>query len=238
MLQTHQGNPECWVEPFCGNSSLWSLSYEWWFYLLYFPTISLIDSKKQKYIVILLSLFGLAVNLFFENPLTHFLQMFPIWWLGVEMAKEYIEKSRITINGQIRYLKLLIIPAAWLLVLNTMWYFDGKPMSFISYPFLDLRYFISTIILFFSALIWQNTHFIGYKSISPMLIFFGSFSYSLYLIHFPIICYVTLLPRKNMMWLDLVLKILISFVLAFIMERLFQKWVNIVCRRFFPEFVK
>jgi len=235
MLQTHPGNPECFFEPFCANNSLWSISYEWWFYMIYFPLVHFISPKKQKYVVIALCLFGMAFNSFFANPFTHFLVLFPVWWLGVEMAKEYLETSTITFRRQATYIYLLLTPAFWMLIVNILWYRSGREMFFITYPFLDLRYFISTIGLFIIAMIWKNNNFIGYHSLRTPFVFTGSFSYTLYLIHFPIICFLTLLPGKNLFWDDLLLKIVISFVLSYVIEKFFQEWINKKTRQFLVQ---
>jgi len=37
MLQDVSTKPGVWIEPFFGNSPLWSLSYEWLYYLIFFP---------------------------------------------------------------------------------------------------------------------------------------------------------------------------------------------------------
>jgi len=226
MLQDHSGRPGGWFAPFSENMPLWSLSYEWWFYMMYFPIHNRIPPNRQKYLVISLGFLGQGIQIFWPNPLCHFLILFPIWWLGVEIAKEFISKKFITLQGQVHYLLLLFLPLFYHALVNFQWLADGKKISFITYPFVDLRYFASTIGLFGIALIWQRTKFLGYSKIFQPFIRVATFSYALYVLHYPIICNLRFIPGDHWFYPDLILRIAFSFGIAIIAERVIQPWIN------------
>ena len=226
MIQDHPGRPYVWILPFCGNDPLWSLAYEWWFYVLYFPLVKYCPSRWQKVLVVFIGGIGIAFDWFFPNPPCHYLALMPVWWFGVEMAKEYLASGRITLSGQRADLFLLLVPLVSYLIITLDWHFRGKPLAFITYPLVDLRYFISTLILFFMALIWRRFDFVGYKVVSRPLIFIGTFSYALYVFHYPIILHFRLFSDPSYFYFDLFIRLLFCFWLSFIIERYFQIWVN------------
>jgi peptidoglycan/LPS O-acetylase OafA/YrhL len=226
MLQDHPGRPSPWFLPFCGNDPLWSLAYEWWFYMLYFPIVKYCPSRWQKVFVFSLAGIGIAFDSFFPNPPCHYLALLPIWWFGVEMAKEYLASGKITLRGQRAYLLLLLLPLVSYLALTLEWHYNGKPLFFIAYPLVDLRYFVSTLFLFLLALIWRRFDFSGHRIFSRPLIFIGTFSYALYVFHYPLISRLRLFGDNHLFYLDLFLRLLLAFALSFLVERYFQPWIN------------
>jgi len=235
MLQDHPGRPSPWFLPFCGNDPLWSLAYEWWFYMLYFPLVKFCSSGWQKVLVFSLAGIGIFFDSLLPNSPCHYLALLPVWWFGVEMAKEYLASGSITLSGQRAYLFLLLVPLVSYLVITLDWHFSGKPLAFITYPLVDLRYFISTLILFFMALIWRRFDFVGYKVMSRPLIFIGTFSYALYVFHYPIILHLRLFSHPSYFFFDLFIRLLFCFWLSFVIERYFQTWVNRVTNHWFAK---
>ena len=226
MLQDHPGRPSPWFLPFCGNDPLWSLAYEWWFYMLYFPLVKYCPSGWQRFLVFSLAGIGIAFDSFFPNPPCHYLALLPVWWFGVEMAKEFLASGRITLYGQRTYLSLLLVPLIFYLAVTLNWHFSGKPLALIAYPLVDLRYFVSTLGLFFMALFWRRLDFSGHRIFSRPLIFIGTFSYALYVFHYPLIFRLRLFGDNHLFYLDLFLRLLLAFALSFFVERYFQPWIN------------
>ena len=73
-----------------GNSPLWSLSYEWWFYMLYLPLITLVSWDHRRNVLIFAVNTGLTL-LYTIHP-TFFFRLgmyFAIWWAGAQAAACY-----------------------------------------------------------------------------------------------------------------------------------------------------
>jgi peptidoglycan/LPS O-acetylase OafA/YrhL len=138
MLQDHPGRPSPWFLPFCGNDPLWSLAYEWWFYMLYFPLIKFCSSGWQK--VLVFSLEGIRIFFYSlcPNPPCHYPSILPVWWFGVEMAKEYLASGGITLSVQSTYLFLLLVPLVSHLIITIDRHFSGKPLALSPIPFSTL----------------------------------------------------------------------------------------------------
>ena len=94
MLQDFSsGKPGVWVTPFADNVPLWSLSYEWWFYMMFFPIYARVAPRYQLPLVALLSLGGLLTYARWPNQISLFLLYFILWWTGLELARTYCEKK-------------------------------------------------------------------------------------------------------------------------------------------------
>lgn len=91
-----------WVDTYYGNSPLWSLSYEWWFYIFFIPLglNGRFAGGKSLVFALIVSVFGFLGYQYAPNQLCLFLGYLFIWWAGVELAKEYSVTGRATFFGQ------------------------------------------------------------------------------------------------------------------------------------------
>ncbi len=225
MLQDRD-NPGRWFAPFSGNIPLWSLSYEWWFYMLYFPICQKVAPARQRYWVIALCILGLAVNSFWPNPPGNVLMLFPIWWWGVELAREYLATKTITWRGQAGYLGLLIVPVGYYLAASVDWVLEGKRVALLYYPFVNLRFYVAGVGIFVAGMIWGKFQFRGYRWLLHPFSLVSTFSYALYVFHFPIICDFRIFSGTHWYYADLAARIGLVFALSLVVERYFQRWIN------------
>ena len=88
-----------WIDTFAGNTPLWSLSYEWWFYMMFFPIVTLLTvwPLRQRAFVFLLSVFGFLSYHAIPNQISLFLSYFFIWWTGVFSWYRSFRKSAIAV---------------------------------------------------------------------------------------------------------------------------------------------
>lgn len=191
------------------NSPLWSLAYEFWYYL-FFPILLFfyLYDKKYKFLYFF-SLIFLIIYLFPSDLVIGF-----IYWLfgfiGYILNRNYLNSGKL-------FLKFFSLFSFLLFLLIDQFY-----KTYISHIFLS----ISTGILILN---WND---FSLKSIylKKIILFFSNISFSLYLIHFPIMAFIFFvflaptqyLPIFNSFFIFFIIFffiIFISFIFWFIFEK-------------------
>lgn len=207
-----------YVDPWGSDFALWSLKFEWWFYMLY-PLFFLLTRKSAlAAFCLLLALYLLSFQTsIWPNKLL--LQVFScmiIWWFGVILADSYTGRLKLSFKLFIPF--LLVIP---LLVLSR-----NKIDKQIQDVLWGLG--LSGLLALFLQLIKQNRLpkiFISLKGL-------GSFSYTLYIIHTPILVFMSgyLLKRYKglpltfeFVFLGIFICLLFSWLVHFAVEKPFIK---------------
>ncbi|MCT7951896.1 acyltransferase [Ancylothrix sp. C2] len=72
--------PGNWFSPFLGNLPLWSLSYEWWFYMLFYPIYKFLPESKRLYIILAFSACCYLIFTAYPNHLCLVGSYLIIWW--------------------------------------------------------------------------------------------------------------------------------------------------------------
>lgn len=163
------------VPIFGSNGPLWSLMYEWWFYMLY-PLLFLLYRKNifiSYFVVVLLLIFflvgGTTTIVLFDKVLSYLF----IWWLGVVLADIYV--NRIIINKKVLFPLVIFLPL--IPILHVL-----KINALLSDTITALGVFGFFMILFY----WFERK----RKIMILLgkcSFLGRPSYTLYVIHFPLL---------------------------------------------------
>ena len=150
------------------DGPLWSLMYEWWFYMLYIPLIGLF--RKNKYVVIAAVLVVWFVNLRYGSAMPvlvhNVLVSFIIWFSGLLLADMLLYKS-IDMKAAAVYLLLMIAGAV-----------AGDFAS------VGIGIILTVAITILLYLILTTSMFDFLKRFEKL----GSFSYTLYAVHMPIVC--------------------------------------------------
>ncbi len=169
------------VSPVWGNSPLWSLSYEWWFYMAYYPLVRYISEPKYRnLLVFILSAICAFVYWFYPVAIVRYLMYFSIWWSGVYLAQVYIENKsydlKILMNSIFFMLFIMIILAIG--AINKQ-----SGISLGIHPWLEVRHFFATFV--FLLLLWGVSKFHRYIQFYwfEKLAFLAPFSYVLYVSH-------------------------------------------------------
>jgi peptidoglycan/LPS O-acetylase OafA/YrhL len=206
-----------------GNSALWSLSYEWWFYILFIP-ISRFKNKNTVAIVIV----GISALLYIMYPIQIFrwLMYFGIWWSGVMLANFYLDKE---LNFKNIFTKIiipaLILPFLFLIFKALTTTFDSIGV----YPVLEIRHFASAILFILIAFIWKKTHWLGYNFFKP-LEQIAPCSYGLYVLHLPVIMIFQPIVSEyieNSIIQFIIIGLLVVLI-SFLLETRFQEKLNSV----------
>ena len=152
--------------PFGLNGPLWSLTYEFWYYIL-FPCLVLMfrsSTKGKRFFYLLVSI---VISIFVGQKI---MEYFLIWLLGaiIPLIKPLnIEKA---------FLKYIILLTSLLFAIISLYYEAGS-----SY-FLDLRVGIMFALLTYLIVSFFNNGSVKYNI--PK--YFAGFSYTLYLTHYPL----------------------------------------------------
>ena len=226
------------VGPFCGNSPLWSLSYEWWFYMMFYPLVYAIRMRPayHKYLVIALSIINVCLYQIVPNQGSLFLAYFPIWWAGVEFSREFEHSGKLTWRVQAPMLSgLVILSALWFVPTYFLWQCDAL-RSYGFEPLLQFRHSLAGLAFVVVGIVWYKLGFIGFgQTLGPFRIL-APISYAIYILHTPPLTQISLrIPRGEGRVVAAVVTLSLVLGLAFLLEARLQvkinRWTDIWRRR-------
>ncbi len=194
------------------NGPLWSLSFEFWLYFI--AGILFLGLYKKWYLLFLLTPFILSI-MFFGNVRFVFLGL--VWGLGFGI---YFFKHRLEKRG-------ILILVLSVIFLGRYFYLDYSFLHALTkgfaYPgghYVFYLFQASFLLLLFLILRW----FIDLKYIKSVGCYLGNFSYTLYIIHFPILLFLFSFLHQYIHRLDISYLVLIG-VFLLVLVVFFAKWV-------------
>jgi peptidoglycan/LPS O-acetylase OafA/YrhL len=214
--------------PFMFNFVLWSLAYECWFYVVFYLLYRGLPGKtvQQDIWAVVISVTGMLSYLAYPNALSMFASYFMLWWVGLLMARSYLQEGRVHLDRIWPALLLIAaMGAGWWLVERFQ---IGRATDFVEtdYPLLQMRHFFSVIVVVAIGYGWYRLGFPLYTYLLRPFRHFAPISYALYITHLVIIrTQMDALPLVNP-YLGLLLVVLVSLGLAWVLEQPFQRWVN------------
>jgi peptidoglycan/LPS O-acetylase OafA/YrhL len=221
MLQDFAyAKPGVFVGTFLGNGPLWSLSYEWWFYMMFFPIYKFIPGSCQIIVVGVLSLIGFGSYFAMPNQVSLFLLYFILWWAGAELARTLLSGQIPGFKNQLPTLLILGLMTVLLgsvVIINVL---HHVPMRLGLHPFLEFRHFMACLMLLCFGLFWAKFGWRGFTFIFKMFLPIAPISYALYVLHFPIInsdLFLHLAPGRQM-----IIYIVLAFSIACFAEFVYQ----------------
>lgn len=192
MLQDIEGkHPGAWFASFGGDQPLWSLAYEWWFYLLFYPIWRFVPAHRQRLTAAAVSFFGLLAYAFHPSQPYLYLTYFILWWTGAELARQYVATGEVSLAGQRPTLAVLAgfvgLTAGTLLLAHhwnhwtpVLW----QPRQ--AYPFIEIRHFSTGLAMLVGALVWQRFQWRGFNACFGIFKYAAPISYGIYALHFHI----------------------------------------------------
>jgi peptidoglycan/LPS O-acetylase OafA/YrhL len=200
------------------NPALWSLSYEWWFYLMFWPILRGVPEHRQLGFVTAVGMVAAVLYTLAEFQPLLFVALFPTWWWGAEMGRDVAR------TGSPRMRRILFAAgwtvACWALIVAATALRSRSSLSLSVHPVLELRQVgITMVYLAIVALFtWPRT--LGFlRRMRPFHIL-APISYGLYALHAPMVLLVSewpaVAPVRGVVCVALALS------LAFVAERLWQ----------------
>jgi len=179
--------PHVIVDPYLANNPLWSLSYEWWFYMLFFPITAFVSSSSSQDRLIFSFCIAVAMlyTLYPVFPL-RVLMYFAIWWTGVVMAERYMELGRFGFRDLILPLFTLSLIIFILIVSVFVAKSNGQRVLLGMHPVLEARHFLFALVSVICAVLWRNANWVLFDKLIKPFAFVAPVSYTIYIIHWPI----------------------------------------------------
>lgn len=231
MLQDAEAlKPNVICSFFLGNSPLWSLSYEWWFYMLFF-LVATRYKKQASFIIYIVSIIATASYLIYPNFVNRILMYMSIWWAGADMAMLYLRGSKINFKS-LRMPLLVLLTEIVFLVMNI--YFNkekianqlGHSTVGIS-PYLELRHFSFAFISIFAAIIWQRIHWALFSKTIGVFEPFAKISFGVYISHWFLVVKASYLDDFiGNTYLRYTLYFAMCFCFSYIVERKIYPYFN------------
>ncbi len=227
--------PGVWIDTFNGNLPLWSLSYEWWFYMMFFPIYRFVPARFQLPLVAMISFLGLGTYIAFPNQLSLFALYFILWWTGLEFARTYCQGIKPTFATQLPSLSVL---GLFCVLVPVGMFFLMPPSPVPSpgfHPFLETRHFLACFVFSIAALLWSSARWKYFSSLFGIFTWVAPISYALYAFHYPLCVISRNIPEVGHTLIFQMAAIALTFALAYLVEVVLQKGIVRVTNRWFLQ---
>lgn len=195
--------PNVLAAPYMSNIPLWSLSYEWWFYMLYFPLVSYIkNSRLRDTLVLAVCIISAVSYYYYPNFLNRLLMYLVIWWAGVQLSDLYL-KSRLNTKAVTAPLLGVAVVMIILLVSLILHRNNGATMMLGMHPFLEFRHVTSALMMIVAGLLWRRIGWIGFNQIFKPFLWLAPISYVIYICHVHLMVdatYLDWIANKYLKW--------------------------------------
>lgn len=197
MLQDFgTGKPNV-IVPAIFASALWSLHYEWWFYMLYYPIKTNLRRQLQPYIVAIFSILSALIYIRFPYPLPRIIMYFVIWWIGVDMAYSYARRGKVLAHDiKVSYFGTFAVAC----ILISQCLAKNVSVQLGVHPFLEPRHFIDAVAIAGVAFVWQKAKWAGFDWLKIGTLI-APISYALYISHQPLLIQASYLGWISNPWL-------------------------------------
>jgi peptidoglycan/LPS O-acetylase OafA/YrhL len=176
--------PHVFFDPYLGNNPLWSLAYEWWFYMLFFPLTIFINNESTRNLLVLsISVLSAVAYVGYPYFPVRIIMYFAIWWAGAMLAEGYLKDRNFGIGT-------MMVPIVALLLIVTVLAIDvalaaktNQKLTLGFHPILELRHFSFAIL---SAFAWRHIKWAAFNSLVKPFIIVAPISYTIYILHWHI----------------------------------------------------
>lgn len=218
MTQDLTNLPGTWTAPYMGNTPLWSLSYEWWFYLAFLLLMMMARSWAVRTAIVTgLALLAAAIYPTWPDWSLRVTFSMSIWWTGVLVAKAWSEKRLDGWQGLLPAIPLGATAVVLTLSVGLTEGFAGRRLG--EFPLIEIRRLAAGLVIFLAALGWRAIGWRGFDRVGLTVAWVAPISYGLYIVHRPFLLlgerfseYIGALPA-------MILAVGASLIMAWIIER-------------------
>lgn len=228
MLQdTEWCKPGVIVPTVFRNLPLWSLHYEWWFYMAFFPVAFFLPADRQKHFVGCLGVASAIVYFFAPHFIPRLAMYLTVWWLGVEAARLYLQSPAAltlkALRAPLCYVLLTAIPGA---VASTLFLWSNREVSPGTHPFLETRHLLAGVAIVVGAFAWRALRWIGFRWLLAPFAILAPISYSLYIAHYPLVVHAKYFDALQPRWLQISAYTVATLSFCVVTELLFYPWLR------------
>ena len=227
--------PGVLVAPLLGNNPLWSLAYEWWFYMLYFPIVQITNNMKRLSLVVFsVAVASAIIYAFWPTFLPRLFMYSAIWWSGVFLADLYINRRPITLKSCFTPQLALILISGILLLKVLLWQQAGGQLALGRHPLMELRHIGFALVALVCAVVWHRFNWRGFDRLIGPFVVFAPISYVVYISHHHLMVTAT--------WFDSIDNVAVEWLLYFFGLLLFAWFVELrlypaVRKRLYARFI-
>lgn len=205
---------------YMGNGVLWSLSYEWWFYMLFFALRKNIAVEKLNKWVSIITIVAAASYLIYPFIVNRLIMYFAIWWTGVRFAEIYLNKEAFTFRAVLPQGIVLISITAILSLNLYLNYSFTKIYTYplVAYPFVEVRHFVFAIMVMYGAVLWKQLKWVGFNVVFNVFKYVAPSSYVIYISHHYLVVDATYLRFINNKVIEYGLYIVLMIAFSYLLE--------------------
>ncbi|HWD42027.1 MAG TPA: acyltransferase, partial [Fimbriimonas sp.] len=194
-------NEGCFA-PYGGTSPLWSLSFEWWFYMAFWllkTKLKLPVARNLVYGWAIVSTVGLC---FYPCQPFVWSAAFSVWWAGVELAIQYEKEKSLSLAKQ---LPTALTLGAQFVLLLVGGYVLHRWRHIDSHTVLNVYDWIfCALSVFIAALLFSKSFARPFPKTTKIVRRLGADSYAIYAVHYVLFNVVAILAHSHLIvWLSL-----------------------------------
>lgn len=219
--------PNTIVDGYMNNGPLWSLSYEWWFYMLFFPIATRIPQlRHQNLLVFGVALVAAAIYAVYPTFLPRLLMYMSIWWVGVHLSNLYLKHGLISLSD-IAKPALALVGIMSILALDAFFFWkSGERLSPSLHPLREVRHFVFAIIFLIAAVKWQQLQWKGFDFLFKPFLILAPISYGIYITHWNLMreaTYLDFIANPLVRWFAY---LAVVIVFSYLIELKFYPWIR------------
>lgn len=221
MLQDYaSGKPAVVCDEIYDDHPLWSLHYEWWFYMFFPLTLYVADSRRRMHVVGIIAVLSSISYVIFPTVIARLLLYFCTWYIGAHAAICLRKNGRVTLRdvaGPLLYVCISSLPLVALVGVyakSTGW----RHIQLGIHPVLELRHLISAVAFVLIAFAWRSIKWIGFSATVGLFAPIAPISYSLYVIHSRSIAVATYLSFVRIHVIEMLLYLALTLLFCYFAE--------------------